>query len=150
VDMIYCHGCGKQLHKTAPSCPGCGAPQQAAQPVRGGATANASTNWYLVVLKKYATFSGRARRKEYWYYTLFSLIIYVALSAIGAVVGVKDVLGSLYSLAVAIPGIAVGVRRLHDTGRSGWWLLLPIVNIIFLAQDGQAGSNNYGDDPKTH
>jgi uncharacterized membrane protein YhaH (DUF805 family) len=148
MDMVYCHGCGKQLHKTAPGCPGCGAPQQTAQPAAGGASIGAAKNWYLEPLKKYATFSGRARRKEYWYFVLFNVIIAVVLDVISSAMGANDMLGNLYNLAVLIPSIAVGVRRLHDTDRSGWWLLLPIVNLIFLAQNGHAGSNKFGDDPK--
>lgn len=106
-------------------------------------------DWYLQVLKKYAVLRGRARRKEYWYFTLFTVIIALALAFVGEGIGLKDTLGNLYNLAVFLPSIAVGVRRLQDTGRSGWWLLLPIVNVIFLALDGHRGGNHYGDDPKT-
>ena len=116
-------------------------------------------NWYVEVLKKYAVFDGRARRQEYWMFYLINLLISVV---IGVVVGVLTVasrtnmggLTYLYSLAILIPSIAVGVRRLHDTGKSGWWLLLVIVPfgaffvIYFLAQPGVAGPNQYGPDPK--
>ncbi|WIM57007.1 DUF805 domain-containing protein [Pantoea anthophila] len=104
--------------------------------------------WYLGVLKKYAVFTGRARRKEYWMFTLFNILIAFLLGIVETVIGVGDILSNLYSLAVLIPGIAVGVRRLHDTDRSGWWLLLPIVNIVFLALEGQSGTNRFGSDPK--
>ncbi|MGV7245843.1 DUF805 domain-containing protein [Caballeronia sp. M23-90] len=147
MDMVFCHGCAKELHKSAPSCPGCGAPQAAHSP-HAGSTTQRSENWYLEPLKKYATFSGRARRKEYWYFVLFSTIITVVLAIVSSLMDIKDVLNGLYNLAVLLPTIAVGVRRMHDTGRSGWWILLPIVNIIFLAQDGQSGDNKYGPDPK--
>lgn len=112
-------------------------------------------NWYLEVLKKYAVFSGRARRKEYWMFILFNFIIVLGLGVVEGLAGGPGVLGSLYSLAVLIPSIAVSVRRLHDTNRSGWWLLIgvvpligAIVLLIFVVQDSQPGENRYGPNPK--
>ena len=112
-------------------------------------------NWYLAALKKYAVFSGRARRKEYWLFVLFSVIIAVVLGVVEVLVGGPGVLPSLYYLAVLIPTIAVGVRRLHDTNRSGWWLLIgliPVVGgivlLVFTVQDSEAGDNQYGANPK--
>jgi uncharacterized membrane protein YhaH (DUF805 family) len=112
-------------------------------------------NYYIEVLKKYAVFSGRARRKEYWMFVLFNLIISIAINLITASIGALSFLSPLYGLAVLTPGIAVGVRRLHDTNRSGWWWLLlfipvvgAIVLIIFFAQDSQPGENQYGPNPK--
>ena len=114
-------------------------------------------NWYLEVLKKYATFSGRARRTEFWMFALINFIINTVLNIIQRSTGSTAVLviSSLYGLAVLIPGIAVTVRRLHDTGRSGgwWWLvLIPIVGwiilIVWCAQDSQPGPNQYGPNPK--
>lgn len=110
-------------------------------------------NWYLKVLKQYAVFSGRARRKEYWMFFLFNFLISIALGFMEGLLGIarnndQSVLSNIYSLAVLIPSIGVGIRRMHDTNRSGWWLLLPIVNLIFLAQDGQPGENRFGSDPK--
>ncbi len=112
-------------------------------------------NWYLEVLKKYAVFTGRARRKEFWMFTLFNFIICIAISLAEMLVGSPGIIGILYVLAVFIPGIAVSVRRLHDTNRTGWWQLLALVPvigwifvIIFLAQDSQPGQNRYGDNPK--
>jgi uncharacterized membrane protein YhaH (DUF805 family) len=105
-------------------------------------------NWYLEVLKKYAVFSGRARRKEYWMFFLFNVIIAFVLGFVEGLAGGPGVLGNLYALAVLIPGIAVGVRRMHDTDHSGWWLLLPIVNLVFLVQESQQGDNRFGSNPK--
>jgi uncharacterized membrane protein YhaH (DUF805 family) len=118
-------------------------------------------NWYLDVLKKYAVFSGRARRKEYWLFFLFNLIITLVLGFIDGAAGLASEttgygpLGGLYALAVLIPGLAVSVRRLHDTDRSGWWLLLFLVPIlgalvvlVFMVLDSQEGSNQYGPNPK--
>lgn len=112
-------------------------------------------NWYLDVLKKYAVFNGRARRKEYWMFVLFNLIIALVLGLIERLVGGPGILANLYSLAVLIPGLAVAFRRLHDTNRSGWWILIgliPLVGfiilIVFMAQDSQPGDNQYGPNPK--
>ncbi|MBI3898531.1 MAG: DUF805 domain-containing protein [Gammaproteobacteria bacterium] len=112
-------------------------------------------NWYLEVLKKYAEFGGRARRTEYWMFVLFNLIISIVIMVLEALIGISSVIGILYALAVLIPGIAVSVRRLHDTHRSGWWLLIglvpligAIVLIVFMAMDSEPGSNEYGPNPK--
>ena len=119
-------------------------------------------NWYFDVLKKYAVFSGRARRKEYWFFVLFNIIISIILAVIDGVTGTLDpesgmgLLGLVYTLAILIPALAVSVRRLHDTGRSGWWLLLllipligTIVILIFMVQDSKPEENQYGPNPKT-
>ena len=111
-------------------------------------------NWYLKVLKQYADFNGRARRSEYWYFTLFNILISFAIGFISALIGLPS-LGALYSLAVLIPGIAVAVRRMHDVGKSGWILLvalIPIIGSIYIVilavTDGDAGDNKYGPNPK--
>jgi uncharacterized membrane protein YhaH (DUF805 family) len=117
--------------------------------------------WYLDALKKYAVFSGRASRKEYWYFLLFNIIISVALAVVDGITGSfsadagMGLLGGVYTLAVLIPGLAAAVRRLHDTDRSGWWLLFAfvpfiggIVLLVFLVQDSQPGANQHGANPK--
>jgi len=86
-------------------------------------------NWYLEVLNKYAVFSGRARRQEYWMFFLFNFIITSMLWVVGRFVG-SQIIGMLYDLAVLIPSIAVLVRRLHDTGRSGWWWFIALIPLI--------------------
>ena len=114
-------------------------------------------NWYLTVLKKYAEFSGRARRTEYWMFVLINVLICLALMGLYFVteLGLFAVLYSLYSLAILIPMLAVTVRRLHDTGRSGWWYFIcfvPFVGglilLVFTVLEGQSGPNEYGPDPK--
>lgn len=118
-------------------------------------------SWYLEVLKKYAEFSGRARRKEYWYFVLFNLLISLVLGFIDGVIGTFSaevglgLLGGLYTLAVLLPSLGVSVRRLHDTNHSGWWLfiaLIPfigaIILVIFMARDSDSGDNQYGPNPK--
>ncbi len=111
-------------------------------------------NWYLAVLKNYVGFNGRARRTEFWMFFLFNLIISIVLQIIGLALK-NQILLYIYDLAVLIPTLAVGARRLHDTGRSAWWLLIGLVPllgaIVVLAlclPAGQPGNNQYGPDPK--
>jgi uncharacterized membrane protein YhaH (DUF805 family) len=104
-------------------------------------------NYYLKVIQNYATFSGRARRSEYWYFVLFNLIFSIVLAIVGAVIRFP-LLSTLYSLAVLLPSIAVAVRRMHDVGKSGWFVLIPIYNLILCCTNGDNGSNEYGEDPK--
>jgi uncharacterized membrane protein YhaH (DUF805 family) len=106
-------------------------------------------NYYLKVLQNYATFSGRARRSEYWYFVLFNIIISFL---VGFICGILEVplLANIYSLAVLIPSIAVGVRRMHDVDKSGWFILIPIYNLILACTEGTQGENQYGADPKVN
>jgi uncharacterized membrane protein YhaH (DUF805 family) len=117
--------------------------------------------WYLKVLRQYVDFEGRARRTEYWMFVLFSVIISIVLNVLDNLLGLAFIPGSagwlslLYSLAVLLPGLGVSVRRLHDTGRTGWWVLIAlvplagaIVLIVFAALEGDRGPNAYGPDPK--
>lgn len=117
-------------------------------------------NWYLEVLKKYAVFSGRARRKEYWFFVLFNAIFAIAAMILDNILGlaIEDVgygpFYILYALATIVPGLAVSVRRLHDIGKSGWYILLAIIPcvgaiilLIFDLTPGDPGDNEYGPDP---
>jgi len=118
-------------------------------------------NYYLSVLKKYAEFSGRSQRAEYWYFVLFNIIIVFVLGFIDGIIGTFDpvsgygLISGLYTLAVLIPAIAVGVRRLHDVGKSGWMLLIgliPLIGfiwlIILMVTDSNPVNNKYGPNPK--
>ncbi|MDO6819673.1 DUF805 domain-containing protein [Zobellia sp. 1_MG-2023] len=107
-------------------------------------------NWYLKVLQNYAGFEGRARRKEYWMFFLFNILIAYGLQILAIVIDVPALLflSVIYSLGVLIPGIAVGVRRMHDVGKSGWFLLVPIYSLILACTDSEAGDNQYGPNPK--
>ena len=113
-------------------------------------------NYYSTVLKKYAVFSGRARRAEYWYFVLFNIIVSIILSIVSSIIHDKaGIISTIYMLAVIIPSLAVGARRLHDTGKSGWWQLISLIPIIggiwlivLLATNGTPGSNEYGTNPK--
>ncbi len=120
--------------------------------------------WFLKVVRdNYANFEGRARREEFWMFTLVSFGISIGLSILAGVLGILSstlgglvgIVGWLFSLAVFVPSIAVAVRRLHDTNRSGWMLLIAlipligiIVLIVFWATEGDHRPNQYGPDPK--
>jgi uncharacterized membrane protein YhaH (DUF805 family) len=118
-------------------------------------------SWYLTVLKKYAVFDGRARRKEYWFFQLINTLILIVIVAVGGVaarntlVSPVHIIIILYLLAVLLPSLAVTVRRLHDTGRSGYWIFISfvpfvggIILLVFTFIDSQPGANQYGPNPK--
>ena len=118
-------------------------------------------SWFMISLRNYAVFSGRSQRSEYWYFALFYLIFYVVLAVLDGLTGTLDVQSGIglftgiFALGLLLPSLAVSVRRLHDTGRSGWWLLIgiipligTIVLIVFLAQDGEPSANRFGANPK--
>jgi uncharacterized membrane protein YhaH (DUF805 family) len=121
-------------------------------------------DWYLMVWQKFAQFTGRSRRKEYWMFTLFNIIICCVLYAgllVGFVAG-QRMIGILfgcvyaaYALAILVPGIAVSIRRLHDINKSGWWMLIAlvplvggIVLLVLMCIEGDPGPNLYGPNPK--
>ena len=123
-------------------------------------------DWMLMPYKRYVDFSGRSRRKEYWMFQLLIVIVYIVLSVImamgapsvdpatgqlsggGALMSIGTGLFGLFWLGTIIPSIAVSVRRMHDQDRSGWWILCPIANIVFLFIEGTRGDNRFGPDPK--
>lgn len=120
-------------------------------------------NWYLAVLKKYAVFSGRARRKEYWMFVLLNMIFCIIAIALDKILGIEfdclyypyGPIYTIYVLAVFIPGLAVAIRRLHDVGKSGWMYLICLIPIIgtiwilvLLIKDSDQGENKYGANPK--
>ena len=117
------------------------------------------TDAVRICLQKYADFSGRGRRSEYWYFALFNLLVAIAAGILDAILGTdfdtgSGLIGVLASLALLLPSLAAGVRRLHDTSRSGWWILIgliPIIGwiilIVFYVQDSHP-DNQYGPNPK--
>lgn len=113
-------------------------------------------SWYLEVWKNYADFGGRARRKEYWFFILFNALIYFGFAFVDAsVFDGAPLLTLLYCLAAFVPSLSVTFRRLHDTGRSAWWILIGCVPVIggiwffvLLCLDSEGGANQYGSNPK--
>ncbi|MFA0039861.1 hypothetical protein BCT81_23450 [Vibrio sp. 10N.261.52.A1] len=118
-------------------------------------------NWFVDVIKRPVEFNGRARRREYWYFFAVSLGITLLLSLIDNVLGWYDpnsdigLLSGIFSLLILLPGLSVTIRRLHDTNRTGWWVLLYLVPVIgffilsiFLILDSNMECNKYGDNPK--
>lgn len=117
--------------------------------------------WAVLPLKKYAVFTGRARRKEYWLFALLAFGLYIVASILDGAAGMGRTIGGVYgpimtavALGLLVPSIAVGIRRLHDTDRSGWWLLIALVPIVgsivllvFMVLEGTRGSNRFGPDP---
>jgi uncharacterized membrane protein YhaH (DUF805 family) len=108
----------------------------------------------LVVLQRYAKFDGRAGRPEFWWFVLANFLISIVLQLLGQASSLFSVLGFIYALGVFIPSLAVAIRRLHDTNKSGWWLLIAlvplvgfIVLIVFYATEGTRGPNNFGPPP---
>ena len=119
--------------------------------------------WFTMALRRYAVFSGRSQRAEFWFFMLFSTLIQVALMVLDDAMGwvylvdgiENGVTSTIALLALLLPTLSVGARRLHDIGKSGWWqllILLPVVGFIILlffwVRDGQAGQNLYGNNPK--
>lgn len=108
--------------------------------------------WYIDAFKKYAVFSGRASRQAYWMFFLFA---FLTALVIGFVAGLLQAIThtnllfvpNLYSLALLIPSISIGVRRMHDSDRSGWWLIVPIAGLVFLFSPSTPGSNRFGPQP---
>ena len=117
--------------------------------------------WSIVALRQYAVFTGRARRKEYWCFALFCVVAILVLSLIDIATGTFSqaaslgLLSGIFTLVIAVPSISVAVRRLHDTGRSGWWILISLIPLfgtiailVLLALEGTPGANQYGESPK--
>jgi uncharacterized membrane protein YhaH (DUF805 family) len=105
-------------------------------------------NWYIKVFKNYAVFNGRARRKEYWIFVLTNAVVSFALMILDSVLDGSGILTAIFGLSILVPNLAVSVRRMHDTNHSGWFILVPIYNLILAAWEGQRGDNRFGADPK--
>ncbi|WP_020601258.1 DUF805 domain-containing protein [Spirosoma panaciterrae] len=107
---------------------------------------------YVAVLKKYNDFNGRARRSEYWYFFLVNVLVTQGLNFINILIfngsGLVGGLLMLLNLAILVPSVAVAIRRMHDVGKSGWYALIPVYNLILACTEGSKGRNEYGNDPK--
>ncbi|WP_216937838.1 DUF805 domain-containing protein [Acinetobacter sp. BY484] len=109
-----------------------------------------SIDWFVKCLTNYANFSGRARRKEFWFFMLFCVILGIIAEVIDTVLGTKSLVNGLLNLVLLVPSLAVGARRLHDVGRSGWWqlLMLTVIGVLVLiwwwATETKQQNNKYG------
>ena len=151
----YCIQCGAKAKAIAEFCHACGAPvyrgssSERTPPYRP--TERSTLDWYLEPWKKYGVFTGRARRKEFWVFSLGNLVLYVALGFFSEGVPeetITKVVGLFYLVGL-VPSLAVGVRRMHDSNHSGWWVIVPLVSWMFWCVDGTRGPNRFGDDPKS-
>lgn len=116
--------------------------------------------YYVNAIKNYATFTGRTRRRDFWMFVLFHLIFFIAAGVLDSLLGTNSpemgggLVSGLYALFALVPSIAIAARRLHDSGKSGWWLLIGltgiggIVLLVFYVLDSQPGANKYGPNPK--
>ena len=154
-NMVFCRACGGTLHSTAPLCPHCGAPQGGG----GDGIPRSFGASIAMCFSKYATFQGRAPRAEYWWFALFLAIAYVVIMVLGIFAGSSDgsalagILYGVFALGTLLPTLAVSVRRLHDTDRSGWWLLIelvpligPILILVWFCTRGTRGPNRFGNE----
>ena len=159
--FVFCRGCGKQIHETAPTCPHCGAPQIAPPPTAGPISTGKGVDFptsVKICFSKYASWKGRASRSEYWYFQLLGPIFTIPLAILAAAVPAQatafNAISTVITLGLFLPGLAVFVRRLHDTNRSGWWfwlLVVPVIGwilvLVWFCTKGTAGDNQYGPDP---
>lgn len=117
--------------------------------------------YFVDALKKYAVFTGRARRREYWIFVFIGalvipIVIGIVLGFLMSLLGVDGATGAeyinlvsiVYALLIITPGISVAIRRMHDIGKSGWWVIVPFLNVVYLFLDSQPSSNVYGKNPK--
>lgn len=155
---MTCNKCEKPLKDGAKFCEQCGAEAQTTTtneaPVKTESPETKTgkispLDYYKRVLNKYAVFTGRATRSEYWYFFLFNMLIVFGLGMLEGILDIapntdESVLGGIYQLAVLVPAVAVAIRRLHDTGHGGWWIIVPFANIIFLFMKSEERENEFG------
>jgi uncharacterized membrane protein YhaH (DUF805 family) len=150
--MVFCRECGGQIHSTAPICPKCGAPQRAAG---AGGAGYSFRSAIALCFDRYVQFSGRAPRAEYWYFILFTLLVTFGAGFMdGVLLDGRAVFSTIANLVFFLPVLSVGVRRLHDLDRSGWWywlIFIPFIGAIILlvwfVTKGTNEANRFGPDP---
>jgi len=172
---MFCVKCGNKIEEGGKFCTGCGTPvgepqvmptQTPVQPQQYQQTAETKMNpltYFTAAVKKYVVFNGRARRAEFWWFVLFSNIVSFVASFIGGFLGLEpivywidevtpvnfgNILSILANLFFFLPGLAVSIRRMHDVGKSGWYVLIPIYDFVLAVTAGNVGQNKYGADPK--
>ena len=144
-DEVFCSSCGSIILAKAEICPKCGVRQMPAPNSYSGSGAPQKMPWlyFIDAMNKYAVFEGRARRAEFWWFTLSLIVISIVISII-----FPDWVSNVVALGFIIPNLAVCWRRMHDVGKSGWYSLIPIYSVILAATPGFPGPNQYGPDPK--
>lgn len=156
--MKYCGNCGSKLEKESIYCSGCGKKVSNSSHKEVSASHNdydeklGLFDTYIHSIKNYIEFDGRASRREFWNFMIFNWVIYFFLVLFEVFVGINPtgedgVFSVLFSLFTIIPSISISVRRIHDTGREGWWILLPFINLILAFTKGDNGDNQYGEEP---
>ena len=159
---MFCSACGHECLDGTQFCSKCGVSLSSGGNLgRQMREADSPFSYYTGAFSKYFQFQGRARRAEYWWFTLFNMLISIAITVVEIGAGLTDLeatygpLSTLYLLALFFPTLALGVRRLHDIGRSGWWLLIGIIPLIgivvlliFVCTDSERGENAFGPSPK--
>jgi len=154
-DEMYCSSCGEIIKQTVEICPKCGVRLKPALVQRKNKFENSKKNgfeYFVDAMKKYAVFRGRARRAEFWWFTLFFVLISCVAEVINSIVVEDSVqnrwFSNIVSLVFLLPNLSVSWRRMHDLGKSGAFTFIPIYNIILSATAGVTGPNEYGPDPK--
>lgn len=154
---MFCTKCGNQIADESKFCTNCGTPTSAEKdPKHPTSVDQTPFGWYQISWHKYFDFKSRSRRKEFWYFILFNALVTLGCSIVDRYIGFDiDVFTWLYFIAAMVPGTSVCVRRLHDIGNSGWWLLVgfvPIVGAIILLikflKISESGANIYGENPR--
>lgn len=152
---MYCSNCGTKNYDDAVYCKKCGSligssKEESPKENMKNVGKKSVFYFYSKVWKNFAKFNGRAGIKEYWSFTLLNLIPAVLFGFFGGSISNEDpsLIESLFNLAILIPSLAVGVRRMHDADKSGWFLFLPLVNLYFLVKTGSKGNNRFGSAPE--
>ena len=161
---MYCIKCGNEINSNSKFCKYCGQKVSFNKKLKEGDNETGKLNdtqiqktkkinYYLMAFKKFGVFNGRSSRREYWTFFMWNIIIGLSLAFIEGVLGIysesnESVLYSIYELIIFIPSLSLGVRRMHDVNKRGWYILLPIYNFILTLRKGDKGDNQYGSDPK--
>lgn len=154
--MVFCRGCGAQIHESAPMCPKCGALQELSLPDGEDQRPRTFVNSITICFNRYFQFRGRAPRAEYWYFALFTALVGLGAGFVDGIwLGSQiRVFSSIVNIVLFIPSLAVWTRRMHDLDRTGWWWLLMLVPVIgwlillvWACSAGTRGRNRYGSDP---
>jgi uncharacterized membrane protein YhaH (DUF805 family) len=150
ADEKFCPSCGAIIKQAAEICPKCGVRQTSGinAAFLKNETLKTAFNYVNTVLTKYIVFSGRARRAEFWWFTLAYALGGTVVIILSTIPFIGDILYAVYFLGLFVPALAVAWRRMHDVGKPGGYCFIPIYSIILAATAGQPGANQYGPDPK--